>query len=133
MLAAFGMLSGAKADRETMRKTLKKVMKEWDWAETWGWDYPMTAMTAARLGEPEMAIDALLMDTPKNKYLPNGHNYQRPNLPLYLPGNGGLLYAVAMMANGWKGSANQGSPGFPSNGKWTVRSEGFNPAIFREI
>jgi hypothetical protein len=133
MLAAFGVLNGAKVDRETMRRTLKKVMKEWDWAETWGWDYSMTAMTAARLGELEMAIDALLMDTPKNKYLPNGHNYQRPNLPLYLPGNGGLLYAVAMMANGWKGSANQCAPGFPSNGKWTVWSEGFNPAIFREI
>jgi hypothetical protein len=27
----------------------------------------------------EIAIDALLLDTPKNRYLPNGHNYQRPN------------------------------------------------------
>lgn len=30
--------------------------------KTWGWDYPMTAMNAARLGEPEKAVGALLMD-----------------------------------------------------------------------
>ena len=28
-----------------------------------GWDYPLTAMTAARLGEGKLAIDALLMTT----------------------------------------------------------------------
>ena len=26
------------------------------------WDYPMTAMNAARMGEPEKAVSALLMD-----------------------------------------------------------------------
>ncbi len=133
MLGALGILSGEKVDRETMRRTLKKVMKEWDWPETWGWDYPMTAMTAARLIEPAIAIDALLLDTPKNHYAANGHNYQRPNLPLYLPGNGGLLYAIALMANGWKGETKTNAPGFPSDGSWTVRSEGFNDAIFRQI
>ena len=133
MLGALGILSGEKVDRETMRRTLKKVMKEWYWPETWGWDYPMTAMTAARLGEPANAIDALLLDTPKNHYSANGHNYQRPNLPLYLPGNGGLLYAIALMANGWKGETKTNAPGFPSDGSWTVRSEGFNNAIFRQI
>ncbi len=133
MLGALGILSGEKVDRETMRRTLKKVMKEWNWLETWGWDYPMTAMTAARLGEPAIAIDALLLDTPKNHYAANGHNYQRPNLPLYLPGNGGLLYAIALMANGWKGAPDTHSPGFPSDGSWTVRSEGFEPRIFEEI
>jgi len=133
MLAAYGALSGEMVDRETMRRTLRKVMKEWDWTETWGWDYPMTAMTAARLGEPNVAIDALLLETPKNHFLPSGHNYQRPNLPLYLPGNGGLLYAVALMANGWRGSPNMPAPGFPADGSWTVRSERFNIALFREI
>jgi hypothetical protein len=133
MLGALGILSGEMVDRETMRRTLKKVMKEWNWPETWGWDYPMTAMTAARLGEPAVAIDALMQDTPKNHYAANGHNYQRPNLPLYLPGNGGLLYAIAMMANGWKGGPGTHAPGFPSDGSWTVRSEGFNQEIFRGI
>jgi hypothetical protein len=123
MLAALGVLSGDRVDRETMRRTLNKVMKEWRWPDTWGWDFPMTAMTAARLGERETAIDALMMQTPKNEYLPNGHNYQRPGLPLYLPGNGGLLAAVAMMAGGWQGGPKTPAPGFPE-GSWNVRAEG---------
>ena len=117
MLGAFGVLGGQGVDKETMRRTLKKVMKDWQWPDTWGWDFPMTAMTAAKLGEPELAIDALFIDSPKNEWLPNGHNYQRPNLPLYLPGNGGLLAAVAMMAAAWNG--------FPKDG-WRVRHEGLN-------
>ena len=72
-----------------------------------------TAMTAARLGETQIAVDALLMPTAKNRYLPNGHNWQRDNLPCYLPGNGGLLYAVALMAKGWQGSPSGQAPGFP--------------------
>ena len=82
---------------------------------------------------PAMAIDALLLDTPKNHYAANGHNYQRPNLPLYLPGNGGLLYAIALMAAGWKGSPKTNAPGFPADGSWTVRSEGFVQRILQEI
>ncbi|MBK6589136.1 MAG: glycoside hydrolase family 65 [Acidobacteria bacterium] len=133
MLAALGILTGEKVDRETMRRTLKKVFEVWDWPSTWGWDYPMIAMTAARLGETKLAIDALMIDTPKNGYAANGHNYQRPNLPLYLPGNGGLLYAIALMAGGWKGSPKKNAPGFPDDGSWTVRAEGFDPKVLGEI
>jgi hypothetical protein len=131
MLAALGVLNGAGVDRETMRRTLKKVMREWQWPDTWGWDYPMTAMTAARLGETETALDALLLDTPKNRYLPNGHNYQRANLPCYLPGNGGLLYAVALMAGGWQNAPDRHAPGFPSDG-WNVRVEGFPARLLKQ-
>ncbi len=125
MLMALGFLPGQMADRETMLRTLHKVMEVWDWPSTWGWDYPMVAMTAARLGEASTAVDALLMETPKNKYLANGHNYQRPNLPLYLPGNGGLLSAISMMAAGWRGGPKEPAPGFPKD-TWTVRWEGLN-------
>lgn len=128
MLAALGVLPGPGTDEETMRRTLRKVMSSWKWPDTWGWDYPMTAMTAARLGEPEIAVDALLMDTPKNRYLPNGHNYQRPGLHLYLPGNGGLLTAIAMMSAGWDQGPGGAAPGFPKTG-WTVRHEGLKPVI----
>ena len=69
----------------------------------------------------------MLIDTPKNGYLANGHNYQRANLPLYLPGNGGLLYATAMMAAGWDGAPKRNAPGFPANG-WVVRHEGLRVA-----
>jgi hypothetical protein len=129
MLASLGVLPGNKVDRETMRRTLHKALKEWQWDETWGWDYPVTAMTAARLGEPELAVSALLMTTAKNRYLPNGHNWQRPDLPCYLPGNGGLLYALAMMAGGWRGAPRGTAPGFPADGSWTIRAESFNPKL----
>jgi len=114
MLGALGVLPGRKVDRETMRRTLKKVFAEWKWEDTWGWDFPMVAMTAASLGETQLALDALLMKTTKNTWLPNGHNYQRPNLPCYLPGNGGLLLAVAHMVR---------TNAFPK--EWTVKTEGF--------
>jgi hypothetical protein len=133
MLGALGMLPGDGVDREVMRRTLHKVMKEWQWEKTWGWDYPLTAMTAARLGETKVAVEALLMRTEKNRYLTNGHNWQRPNLPCYLPGNGGLLYAVALMAGGWQGAPKGSAPGFPSDGSWTVRSENLGPVPLRAI
>jgi len=124
VLASLGVLPGPTIDRETMRRTLRWVWENWNWPETWGWDYPMVAMTAARLGEAGMAVDALLLDTPKNRYRANGHNHQRPGLTIYLPGNGGLLTAVAMMAAGWDGGPATHAPGFPDNGQWTVRWEG---------
>jgi hypothetical protein len=125
MVAALGVLPKTPlVDEATMRRTLEHVFTTWDWKSTWGWDYPMLAMTAARVGEPDRAIDALLIDTPKNHYLANGHNYQRDNLPLYLPGNGGLLTAVAMMAAGWDGAPTTNAPGFPAADQWVVKWEG---------
>ncbi len=108
--------------------TLIKANREWQWDKTWGWDYPMTAMTAARLGEAKLAVDALLMKTEKNRYLANGHSWQRRNLPCYLPGNGGLLYAVAMMAAGWDGAPKVSTPGFPADGSWRVSWERLSPS-----
>jgi protein-glucosylgalactosylhydroxylysine glucosidase len=124
LVAAFGMLPGPGIDPEMMRATVKQVMQQWNWETCWGWDFPLVAMTAARVGEPELAIDALLMTATKNKYLNNGHNFQRDGLPLYLPGNGGLLTAVAMMAAGWDGAGNEPTPGFPKNGLWQIKWEG---------
>ncbi|MBI1389390.1 MAG: glycoside hydrolase family 65 [bacterium] len=128
LVAALGMLpQTGMVDPETMRSTLHAVFRDWNWESTWGWDYPMLAMTAARLDEPGLAVDALLMDTPKNHFLPNGHCYQRPNLPTYLPANGGLLAAVAMMAAGWDGAPSGNAPGFPSDGSWRVHYENLKP------
>jgi hypothetical protein len=124
VLASFGMLPGPGVDRAVMGATLDWVWTHWDWPDTWGWDYPMVAMTAARLGDPARAIDALLLGTPKNHYGANGHNYQRHGLSIYLPGNGGLLAAVAMMAAGWDDAPDRHAPGFPDDGSWTVRWEG---------
>ena len=88
-----------------MRTTLKRVFRDWKWEDTWGWDFPVVAMTAGALGERQLVVDALFVESPKNTWLPNGHNWQRANLPLYLPGNGALLIAMARVAGqfpeGW--------------------------------
>jgi hypothetical protein len=123
VLGALGILPGNRLINETyMRNTLYWVWDNWNWDKTWGWDYPMTAMNAARLGEPEKAIGALLMDKRTNTYLTNGHNYQDDRLRIYLPGNGGLLTAIVMMCAGWDGCTTT-NPGFPKDGGWNVKWE----------
>jgi hypothetical protein len=82
-------------------------------------------MTATRLGRPDKAIDALFMNIPTNSYLPNGHNYQDKRLRIYLPGNGGILAAIAMMCAGYDGCEVE-NPGFPKDGKWKVKWEGLS-------
>jgi hypothetical protein len=86
----------------------------------------MIAMTATRLGAPRQAIDILLKNGPNNGYKLNGHNPQRGDLPVYLPGNGALLAAVALMAGGCDDAPPGEAPGFPRDGSWTVRAEGLN-------
>jgi hypothetical protein len=46
----------------------------------------------------------------------------------YFPSNGGLLYAVAMMAAGWDGAPRVHAPGFPNDGSWTVCFEDLSKA-----
>ena len=113
-------------DSTAMRATLEWVLDKWNWDKSWGWDYPMAAMCATRLGQPRLALDALLMPSRTNTYLPNGHNYQDQRLRIYLPGNGALLTAVAMMCAGWDGCTRR-NPGFPDDGTWNVRWEGLKP------
>ncbi|MGZ8538700.1 MAG: hypothetical protein ACXWV9_10580, partial [Flavisolibacter sp.] len=77
VLAALGVMpSTDQVDHQIMKNTFDWVWNNWSWNETWGWDFPMTAMTATRLEMPEKAINALLMKVQTNTYLPNGHNYQ---------------------------------------------------------
>lgn len=121
MLAALGMVPVTTViDPATMGRTLADVLEDWDWDSAWGWDFPVAAMTATRLGDPDLAVDALLMDRPKNTFLANGHNRQNASLPIYLPGNGGLLFAVSLMTAGWDGGP--ATPGFGAG--WTVAHEG---------
>ncbi len=127
VLAALGVLPKSPLVREDlMLNTFDWIYDNWQWGRTWGWDYPTTAMNAVRLGQPERALNALLMDKRTNTYLPNGHNYQDKRLRCYLPGNGGLLTAVALMTAGWDGCEVE-NPGFPKDGTWDVRWEGIKP------
>lgn len=123
VLAALGVMpQTGQVNPIIMKNTFDWIWNNWNWNKTWGWDFPMTAMTATRLGLPDKAIDALLMKIHTNIYLPNGNNYQDGRLRIYFPGNGGLLTAIAMMVAGYDGSKEL--PGIPKDGKWKVRWEG---------
>lgn len=126
MLATFGVLPGEAVDRTIMRNTVKKVQECWDFDTLWGWDFAMMAMCCAKLGLSSLAVNILMADKSKNTFSVNGHNSQadREDLPLYLPGNGGLLLAVAMMTEGWDKDGGAHAPGFPDDGSWCVESEG---------
>jgi hypothetical protein len=113
-------------DPVTAKRTVAAVWKAWNWDRCWGWDFPWMAMAAARTGQPDLAVEALLRGSIHNQYDQRGANTGGANP--YLPGNGGLLYATAMMAAGWDGAPKRNAPGFPDNGQWHVRWENLNPA-----
>lgn len=125
LTGAYGMLPGDGVDRPVMKRTLDKVLATWRFDHVWGWDLPMLAMSAARLGEREKAVDLLLSSSQNFQFdeagLATGGPYP------YFPSNGGLLYAVAMMARGWDGAPSGHAPGFPAEG-WRVRGEGLSTA-----
>ena len=127
VLGAFGMMPGVnEIDTAVMSATFDHIDKIWNWDKTWGWDYPMAAMCATRLGKPENAVELLMKDVVKNTYLKNGHNWQDNRLRIYLPGNGGLLAAVAMMCAGFDGNTKE-NPGFPKG--WKVKWENLQPVF----
>ncbi|MCG2614236.1 hypothetical protein LZZ85_08080 [Terrimonas sp. NA20] len=127
VLGSLGVLPYTGQVKESvMQNTFNWIWKNWAWHDTWGWDFPLTAMTATRLNLPSKNIDALLMNIQTNRYLPNGHNYQDDRLRMYLPGNGGLLAAAALMCAGFDGSRIK-DPGIPKDGKWNVKWEGLQP------
>jgi hypothetical protein len=137
-VAALGYLDGKGVDAETMRRTLDAVMNDWDLRQTWGWDWPMLAMSAWRLGERDRAFDFLLTEAKNFQF---GTSGMTPRLHLaedsaphaagvddvpgyrrvaetYFPSNGSLLLAIALMAN---------NPGDPGDGRWVIHAEGFRP------
>ncbi len=126
LTGSYGLLPGDGVDKAVMKKTLDRVIETWKFDHVWGWDLPMLAMCATRLGQPERAIDLLLHPTQHFQFdeagLATGGPYP------YFPSNGGLLYAVAMMAAGWDGSGNTPAPGFPLK-EWKVKAEGFAKAL----
>ena len=107
-------------DQKILQNTVNKIDSVWNWETCWGWDFPLAAMNATLLNNPQKALEYLLMETPKNHYLLNGHNYQRNDLKLYLPANGGLLAAVAMLCQ-----QNEINNNFSELNNWKIRYEGF--------
>jgi hypothetical protein len=142
MLMPLGFLPGGPdVDRATMDRTLTGVLTQWDWeTKIWGWDYPLVAMTATRLGRPAEAIEILMREGPNNKYLPTGHapvrsdealpkdappGARKREIAVYLPANGAFLATIALMVAGWDGCTEE-FPGFPKDGTWKIRAEGLH-------
>ncbi len=156
-LMAYGFIAGDRIDPAAMRRTLDAVVANWDLRQTWGWDFPMLAMAAARLGEPDKAVDWLFADRRNNQWGPTGMT-PRVHLDAHaddlVPVSGGAG-GVALDTNpdgaGYRRAAetyfpSNGSllmavglmavgwdgseghaPGFPKKG-WNVRVEGLTPA-----
>jgi hypothetical protein len=124
----YGVLPGNGVDLATMENTYQKVQATWTWDKCWGWDFPMVAMNAARLGHPEDAVVMLLHKSPKFGFDEHGMVGGGNPYP-YFPSNGGLLYAVGMMTAGWDGDKNVPQPGWPRDGNWVVRWEGLKKAL----
>jgi hypothetical protein len=121
MLFGYGFIDCDAVVSDIMWKTVDKVLACWDFKTAWGWDFALMAMTLTRLGRHEEAVNILLMNTEKNSYVTSGNNFQRGrennDLPLYLPGNGSLLFALALML----------TSGFPQNSGWEIETEGIMP------
>ena len=124
LIGTYGMLPGDGVDMETFVKTLDKVVATWNFERTWGWDFPMLAMAAARSGNKELAVDMLMHSASGFQFDEHGLCTGGP-FP-YFPSNGGLLIAIGMMCGGWDGSQGH-CPGFPANGDWVIKAEGFTP------
>ena len=121
VVGILGVLPGDGVDPAIMKATVNQTKRAWNWNNTWGWDFPMMAMSAARNGDPHLAVDMLLHPA-------KGFQFNACGLPTggpfpYFPSNGGLLYAVAMMAAGWDGAPDRPAPGFPDDGSWVVKWE----------
>ncbi|WP_102407929.1 hypothetical protein [Parabacteroides bouchesdurhonensis] len=124
LTGVYGMLPGDGVDKETFIRTLNKVANCWNFNWTWGWDFPMLAMAAARSGMPYQALNYLLH--PSLGFQFDEHGLATGGPFPYFPSNGALLTAIAMMAGGWDGATSP-TPGFPKDGSWVVRAEGFIP------
>lgn len=124
LIGTFGMLPGDGVDQATLARTLAKIDATWNYDRTWGWDFPMLAMAAARCGQPDKAVDFLLH--PAGGFQFDEHGLATGGPFPYFPSNGALLTAVAMMAGGWDGSSGD-VPGFLQDGSWEVKAEGFLP------
>lgn len=122
LTGVYGMLPGDGVDLDIYYRTFDKVLETWNLKHTWGWDFPMMAMGAAKIGKFDTAIGLLV--NPEKEFGFDVHGLATGGPYPYFPANGGLLTAVAMMCIGWDGAEGD-APGFPKDGNWTVKHEGF--------
>ncbi|KAH8430674.1 uncharacterized protein LDX57_008336 [Aspergillus melleus] len=108
--------------------TAAQVARTWNFTDCWGWDFPMLAMNAARLGNVDAAVRYLVH--PNFQFddvgMPVG---PMRNVPTpYFPSSAGLLLAAGMFAGGWENANDtilRTTPAFPA--EWNAMAEGFLP------
>lgn len=131
MLLALGFLPKTDfVDLETARRTFAEVNRRGGPGRWVSWQLGQGALTAARLGEPELAVRILTNPSPATRFMPSGYvrRLKEPSgCVAYLPVNSSLLAAAGLMIAGWDGAPKINAPGFPQDGTWTVHAEGLNP------
>ncbi|KAL5042938.1 hypothetical protein BDW71DRAFT_200237 [Aspergillus fruticulosus] len=122
-IAIYGLLPPtAGVDRSIVNATMSRIIETWDFSKSYGWDFPMLAMTSLRLGNVNQAVAWLLdshfqfddVGNPLGKVVPTP----------YFPASSAFLLAVAMMAGGWDG---QEGMHFPE--QWGAKIEGFSAGM----
>ncbi|KAF1918727.1 Six-hairpin glycosidase-like protein [Ampelomyces quisqualis] len=99
--------------------TIARVHETWNFPFSYGWDFPLIAITEARRGDAERAV-AQLLDV-NNAFDEVGMPVGGTRVPTpYFPAASGLLLAVGMMAGGWDGKEGMTWPE-----GWAVEAEGF--------
>lgn len=117
-------------DPEVALRTADKVWEIWADANIRGWGRPVLAINSARIGNPERAIYHLTAydywKFDDAGFAIRGGDGGTP--PPFMPGNAGFLLAIAYCVAGWQGS-DADTPGFPKDGSWTVKHEGFMKSL----
>ncbi|KAF1843713.1 uncharacterized protein K460DRAFT_287797 [Cucurbitaria berberidis CBS 394.84] len=120
LLGIYGWLPpDPRLNMTTFNNTIAKIHQTWNFPFSYGWDFPLLAITEARRGDAERAVQQLL--DVNNAFDEVGMPVGGTRVPTpYFPSAAGLLLAVAMMAGGWDGFV---GPVWPAG--WEVESEGF--------
>jgi len=120
LLGLYGWLPpDSRLNLTIFKNTVNKVYESWDFQNLYGWDFPLLAITAARLGDGEQAVRWLLNSSNQVNMVGMPEGGTRVPTP-YFPASAGMLLAVGMMAGGWRGREGMV---FPEG--WDVESEGF--------
>ena len=124
LLGLYGWLPpDSRFNLTTFQNTVSKVYATWNFANLYGWDFPLLAMAAARMGHSDEAVRWLLH--PNNVVNDLGMPEGGTRVPTpYFPASSGLLLAVGMMSGGWDGFE---GPIFPK--EWEVQVEGFQKSM----
>lgn len=127
--------AGAVLDIDVMNATVAATAALWDWnctrANVWGWDAAWLANAMSRLGwDPVATAEVVMLPARHNGFARyNGYNTGgHGGLAAYLPGNGGLLHSIALMASGsgglpW-GGVSEGFPGYVGRADGDSAGEG---------